>query len=195
MSKAQTTRSNILLQAFGLIYRQGYQATSIDDIIAKTEVTKGAFFYHFKNKEEMGLAIVNEIMYTGLIPYMKDILDRPGNVRVNLYQMMENLLHSDVFFNVEYGCPAVNLIDEMAPLNKSFHQALSRIMKQWHEAIAAAIVRAQRNGQLTDAHRPGHLATYIIASYSGIRNTGKIMGKAAYAAFLDEYEKFLNQLT
>jgi len=60
MSKAQDTRMTILRKAFELIYRQGYQATSIDEIIATTAVTKGALFYHFKNKEEMGLAIINE---------------------------------------------------------------------------------------------------------------------------------------
>jgi TetR/AcrR family transcriptional repressor of nem operon len=62
MKKAATTRLTILQKAFELIYVKGYQTTSIDDIIATTQVTKGAFYYHFKNKDEMGLAIINEIL-------------------------------------------------------------------------------------------------------------------------------------
>ncbi len=48
MKKAEVTRLNILQKAFELIYVNGYQTTSIDQIIATTQVTKGAFFYHFK---------------------------------------------------------------------------------------------------------------------------------------------------
>jgi TetR/AcrR family transcriptional regulator, transcriptional repressor for nem operon len=68
MSQAQETRVMILRKAFELIYKRGYQATSIDNIVATTSVTKGAFFYHFPNKEKLGLALINEVMYPGLIP-------------------------------------------------------------------------------------------------------------------------------
>lgn len=57
MSKAQAIRSDILRRAMKLIYRQGFQSTSIDDILATTHVTKEAFYYHFKNKEEMGIRL------------------------------------------------------------------------------------------------------------------------------------------
>jgi AcrR family transcriptional regulator len=62
MKKSAATRLMILEKAFELIYAKGYQTTSIDDIIATTKVTKGAFYYHFKTKDEMGLAIINELV-------------------------------------------------------------------------------------------------------------------------------------
>ncbi|WP_345947593.1 TetR/AcrR family transcriptional regulator [Mucilaginibacter sp. PAMB04274] len=194
MSKAALTRSNILQKAFELIYRKGYQSTSIDDIIAKTQVTKGAFFYHFKNKEDMGLAIINEIMYPGLIPYMESTLNQTEDVRLNLYNMMESLLLEKSFFDINYGCPAVNMIEEMAPLNPLFKKALLRIMMQWHGAIEATLTNAQQKKQIGDEHNPSHLATFIISNYTGIRNTGKLLGQASYKAFLSEHKKFLNQL-
>ena len=36
--------------------RQGFAATSVDDLCAAAEVTKGAFFHHFKSKEALGVA-------------------------------------------------------------------------------------------------------------------------------------------
>lgn len=62
MKKAETTRLIILQKASELIYAKGYQNTSVDDIIATTQVTKGAFYYHFRTKDEMGIAIINEIL-------------------------------------------------------------------------------------------------------------------------------------
>jgi AcrR family transcriptional regulator len=58
MKKSAATRLMILEKAFELIYAKGYQTTSIDDIIATTKVTKGAFYYHFKTKDEMGLLLL-----------------------------------------------------------------------------------------------------------------------------------------
>lgn len=90
MSKAAETRLTILQKAFYLIYRKGYQATSIDDIIATTQVTKGAFFYHFKSKDEMGLAMIREIMYPG----MQQPIDGTNNKRMLIYYRKEPLLMS-----------------------------------------------------------------------------------------------------
>lgn len=184
----------ILRQAFGLIYRQGYQATSIDEIIAGTQVTKGALFYHFSNKEELGLAIINEIMYPGLIPYMSDSLNRTGDIRKDLYEMMRNLLLKAPFIKVEYGCPAVNLIDEMAPLNPAFRKALTRIIKEWQAAIETAIVKAQAEGKLDATHDPKVIAMYITANYGGVRNMGKVFGPEAYTNFLKGFKTYIDQL-
>lgn len=184
----------ILRKAFELIYRQGYQATSIDEIVATTAVTKGALFYHFANKEEMGLAIINEILYPGLIPYMGAALNRSGEIRKDLYEMMKNLLLNAPFIKVEYGCPAVNLIDEMAPLNGAFRKALTRIIKEWQGAIETAIRKAQAEGQLGKDHDPYVVALYITANYGGARNMGKVFGAAAYTTFLKGFKDYIDRL-
>jgi TetR/AcrR family transcriptional regulator, transcriptional repressor for nem operon len=194
MSKAKDTRMMILQKGFELIYRQGYQATSIDEIIATTNLTKGALFYHFRNKEEMGLAIINEVMYPGLITYMKPQINRTENIREDLYNMMSNLLLQAPFFKVEYGCPAVNLIDEMAPLNKSFRMALTRIVREWQSAIKSAVVRAQAEGRLDPAKDANAIAIYITSNYSGVRNMGKLFGRKAYTSFLKVFKDYLDGL-
>jgi len=52
-----STRERILETANELILSQGYAATSLDQILERTGVTKGAFFYHFKSKEELARAL------------------------------------------------------------------------------------------------------------------------------------------
>lgn len=49
-------RSRLLEAARDTIRRKGFAATSIDDLCAAAGVTKGAFFHHFKSKEELGVA-------------------------------------------------------------------------------------------------------------------------------------------
>ena len=56
--KGVRTRAAIMDAAQDLILQQGFAATSIDAIIERTGVTKGAFFYHFKSKGALAHALV-----------------------------------------------------------------------------------------------------------------------------------------
>jgi TetR/AcrR family transcriptional repressor of nem operon len=40
------------------VLQHGFGATSIDQILERTGITKGAFFYHFKNKPELARALI-----------------------------------------------------------------------------------------------------------------------------------------
>jgi TetR/AcrR family transcriptional regulator, transcriptional repressor for nem operon len=195
VSKAATTRLSILQKAFDLIYQRGFQATSIDDILATTQVTKGAFFYHFKNKEEMGLALINEVMYPGMKAAFSGLTDSSSHPVEAIHRMVQHALLHDPFFRVEYGCPAVNLIEEMAPLNDSFHQALSRLVNQWQQAIQACVSQGIASGKIRQEVSPGQVANFVIAGYSGIRNMGKLLGPACYHDHLKELKNYLDKLT
>lgn len=54
------TRQRILDAAHDLIIEQGYAATSIDEILATSGATKGAFFHHFESKEGMADALYGQ---------------------------------------------------------------------------------------------------------------------------------------
>ncbi|WPU91731.1 TetR/AcrR family transcriptional regulator [Mucilaginibacter sabulilitoris] len=194
MSKAELTRIEILRKAFDLIYQKGYQATSIDEILATLQVTKGAFYYHFKSKEEMGIALISDVMHKELWPAVKKSIGTTKDFRKNLYKMLKDLLIDHPVLNSEYGCPSVNLIQEMAPLNERFRKTLKKNLSEWQKLIEDEIVRAQGAGQLSADHDPRNIALYVITLYHGARNMGKVLGKSYYATFLKEYDKYLHSL-
>lgn len=49
-------RTRLLEAARDVVRRQGYAATTVDELCAEAGVTKGAFFHHFKSKEDLGVA-------------------------------------------------------------------------------------------------------------------------------------------
>ena len=67
MSKAATTRpagppeERILAVASELFYRQGYRATGINEVIARSGVAKATFYNHFPSKEDLCLAYLQLI--------------------------------------------------------------------------------------------------------------------------------------
>jgi len=52
------TRTAIMDAAESLVLDAGFSATSVDKVIEKAGITKGTFFYHFKTKNDLALALV-----------------------------------------------------------------------------------------------------------------------------------------
>ena len=52
------TRERILDVTEALVFDHGFSATSIDKVLDRAGLTKGAFFYHFKSKADLGRAFV-----------------------------------------------------------------------------------------------------------------------------------------
>ena len=195
MTKASATRLMILEKAFELIYTKGYQTTSIDEIIATTKVTKGAFYYHFNTKDEMGLAIINEIVK----PTMQDAFIKPlqdaKNPIKEIYRMTKALLLDNPFLKLEYGCPAGNLTQEMTPWNVEFGKALSELILEWQQTIEHCIRSGKANGTVRKNVNPQQVAYFIMSSYWGIRNFGKVYNSAdCYHSYLKELKVYLNSL-
>lgn len=185
----------ILQKAFELIYVKGYQATSVDDIIATTQVTKGAFYYHFKHKDDMGLAIINELLKPSLTRIFVKPLQGDGAPLDQIYQLMHYLLMEDKFLQVAYGCPVANLAQEMTPWNELFSKALDQLTKNWERELARKIEYGKRNGILRNDISTKQVVTFILSGYWGIRNLGKLSNsKTIYRAYLKEFKRYLDSL-
>ena len=52
-TKGARTREHVLATAESLILSRGYSGTSIDEIISRSGLTKGGFFYHFEGKADL----------------------------------------------------------------------------------------------------------------------------------------------
>ena len=192
MKKAEATRLMILQKAFELIYAKGYQATSVDEILATTQVTKGAFYYHFKTKDEMGLAMVKEILQPTLINSTLHAFLKEQHPLDAIYNLMDELLLKDGFLKMEYGCPASNLIQEMASWHPSFNNALNTLMEQWVELITVSIEQGQKKELVKKAVNAKQVALYIMSSYWGIRNFGKLKSTTkVYESYLKELRGYL----
>ncbi|WP_342331332.1 TetR/AcrR family transcriptional regulator [Pedobacter sp. FW305-3-2-15-E-R2A2] len=195
MKKAEATRLNILQKSFELIYVKGYQTTSIDEILATTQVTKGAFYYHFKNKDEMGIAIINELLKPSFEAAFMKPLQTEGNILKTLYDMMYEILMNNDFLSVEYGCPAANFTQEMAPWNKDFTASLNDLSEQWKNGIVMSIERGKEMGSVRQEVKAEQVAVFMMSGYWGIRNLGKLTNdRSVYLIYLEQLKSYLSGL-
>src|SRR5689334_4710153 len=58
MSTCPGSRDKILVSARELFYFVGFQSTSVDDILRVCGVAKSNFYYHFRTKDDLALAVL-----------------------------------------------------------------------------------------------------------------------------------------
>lgn len=159
------TRETLVQAAFQEIYKSGFQSAGIDTILAATNVTKGALYYHFENKEALGYAIVDEIVAKmtrdkWLRPLQQG--NKPIDTLISIVQAT-SVRPEDV----KGGCPLVNLAQEMSPLDEQFRRRLEAIFRSWQEGIATALRRGQSQGTVRRDLVPEETAGFLIAMYEG----------------------------
>lgn len=195
MKKSEATRLTILQKAFELIYVKGFQTTSIDEIIATTQVTKGAFYYHFKTKDEMGLAIITDLMKPNFKKTFIDSLQNSKNPLDSIYDIMYHLLMENDFLKVEYGCPTSNFIQQMAPWHAAFTQALHDLSKEWELALAESIEKGKESGIIKKEVSAKEVSVFVISGYWGVRNLGKLENsKEVYLTYLKGLKSYFKTL-
>ena len=58
--EAENTRREIMKAALDVFYQKGYSRTTFEDIAARINLTKGAVYWHFKNKPELLMELLRE---------------------------------------------------------------------------------------------------------------------------------------
>lgn len=70
-------RSELLDCAQALFFEQGYERTTINDVIAKAGISKGGFYHHFASKEELLEALAVRLAREA-VARVRDVLDDPA---------------------------------------------------------------------------------------------------------------------
>ena len=104
------------------IYRSGFQSASLETILASARVTKGALYHHFKNKEALGYAVVEEIISPDVdgkwVRPLQSVKDPIGALIAIVQEL--SVRPEDVCG----GCQLNNLAQEMSPLDAGFRKRL-----------------------------------------------------------------------
>jgi TetR/AcrR family transcriptional regulator, transcriptional repressor for nem operon len=170
-----SARSKLIDAAHMLVRRQGYAATSVDEICTAAGVTKGAFFHHFPSKEALGVAAAeqwtaraDEMIFT-LPPWTRlpDPLDRL-------------LAHIDFRASLIVGpaegfsCFVGTMVQESFASNDALRRASDASMTAYAERLAEDIAAAIANYGIKGGVTAISLAWHVQAALQG----GFILAKA-----------------
>jgi TetR/AcrR family transcriptional repressor of nem operon len=165
------TRERLLQAASREIYRSGFQSAGLNTILASAGVTKGALYYHFKSKEALGYAVVEEVIAPDVhgkwvrpLQSVKDPIDALIGAVQRIAVRPED---------VRGGCQLNNLAQEMSPLDTGFRKRLAIIFGAWREAVASTLREGQTHGSVRSDVEPADAAGLLIAMVEGYGSLAK----------------------
>jgi AcrR family transcriptional regulator len=179
------TRRAILAAAFEEIHAHGFHASSVDAILDKTGLTKGALFHQFASKLELGAAVVDEVLAPmTLARWVEPLAAFEDPLEGILHQMRANIGDAPQAM-LNLGCPVNNLIQEMANSDRELQRRLRAVLEAWIEGIAAHVKRGQRSGHVRRSADARQVAEWIVTSHEGVFSVVKAMrDKRALASVL-----------
>jgi AcrR family transcriptional regulator len=161
------TRDKLLQAAFEEIYRRGFQAASLDTILAKAGLTKGALYHHFPDKDSLGYAVVDEVVRGFLLQRWGVLEPLTGDPLTALQRVLQRRATDLTAREVELGCPLNNLAQEMSPLDQRFRRAIAATFDTWTDAVAKGLERGQAEGSVRQDVDARKVAAFVVASIEG----------------------------
>jgi TetR/AcrR family transcriptional regulator, transcriptional repressor for nem operon len=170
----EMTRRKILEAAFNEFYKRGFQGGSINRIVDQAGTTKGALFHHFKGKNDLGYAVVREVIHPHLREKFADPLANSTDPITDLKRLFLQSNKREIANDrLVHGCPLNNLAQEMSPLDERFRKALAKIYAGLRESLAAAFAHGIKAGTVRKNISPSKVATFVVAAHAGICGTAK----------------------
>lgn len=163
----EKTRGEILMAAFGLVFRRGFQGVSVDEIVAETSLSKGAFYHQFPTKLDLGYALVQEVIQPMIITRWIEPLKTFDDPLAGILTQLRRLIGEASPDELKLGCPLNNLVQEMAPVDREFKRHLKAALNLWIDEMDQQLRRAKAGGYLKKSVDTHALAEFIVMAHEG----------------------------
>ena len=138
------TRAKLLAATVGLMLRQGFNATSVDQICADAGVTKGSFFHYFESKEEVGLAAVNWWGQMGTDLYSEAWKNPDEDGLEQFHRFLDIMSGLTERPDQPCICMVGMFSQEMAMGNAAMREACSAHLATWSGFVVTMLDKAKR---------------------------------------------------
>ncbi len=156
------TKSKIVSAAWKLFYEQGYEDTTIEEIIAESGTSKGSFYHYFEGKDAL----------LGSLSYMFD--EKYEELKEKLTPDMSSYeillyLNKELFLMIENTVDFDLLCRLLATqLTTKGEKHLLDHNRVYYKLLRKIVVEGQQKGELTDQMTPNEMVRYYALCERGM---------------------------
>ena len=180
----RTVPERLLLAATALFANQGFEGTSVQEIVGAAGVTKGAMYHYFSAKDDLLYEIYTRILAMQMERLEKVVAEgSPVETRLHtatadvVVTAIENLPASTVFFRSLYL------------LGADKQRAIRRERRRYHEMFRSLIEEGQRSGVFRADITADLSADYFFGALHHLpfwyQSTGKLSRQEVARSFAD----------
>jgi TetR/AcrR family transcriptional regulator, transcriptional repressor for nem operon len=161
-----STKHKIITHAARIIRRKGFNNTGIQEILESAKVPKGSFYFYFKSKDELGLALIDYYgqFFASMSAPLKNTETSPLRRLEQFFEGFRLLCERDEW---KSGCPIGNLTQEMGVLSEAFQTKLKAVLDAMKASIRECLEQAQESNEISDQLNADEIADFILNSWEG----------------------------
>lgn len=163
----EETRRKLVEATVCLVIDQGFNATSIDQICAAADVTKGSFFHHFPNKDAIGEAAIMWWSEMGTNLYAEAWKDSKSDPLEQLHAMLDIM---DSFTRREgeaCRCLIGMMSQELAETHPDIRESCARELTVWTDNVARLLREAKQTHNVKHDFDPEQVAWFLNSLWQG----------------------------
>lgn len=169
MGRTSDAREKILAAAESLIELRGYSALGVAEICETAGVPKGSFYYFFKSKEALALAVLDghwAVERRGWVSALGDDVEPLQRLRRLFEATRADQLAGQQSCGTISGCLFGNLTLELSNQTEQIRERLQQIFNEQVDLVDKVIAEALEHGDatVTDTHEA---ARSIVAQLEG----------------------------
>src|SRR5262249_28311099 len=161
-----------LHDAMLLFWRQGYEATSVQDLVDALGIGRGSLYGTFGDKHALFLAALDrysEQVFAALLPPLQS----GGSAREVLDQVFARVLDLATAPSHPPGCLMTNTLAELGLRDTDVAQRLQSNYRQPEDALVEVLHRGQERGEISQRYAAPALARFLLTTMQGLRVLAK----------------------
>ena len=193
------TRNRILEETTQLVLENGFAATTIDLILDRTRITKGAFFYHFKSKSDLAYNLMQNFARQDMALLEQVLADTEhlsDSPRRRLLEFVQWFV--DAFSGLEKpheGCLYASYLYEPEQFDQEVKDMVSEAILNWRKGLGEIIAAAIRECEVKPEIHVDSLADMLTVILEGAFITAKALNDVELTALqLKHYRNYLELL-
>lgn len=163
--------------------------------MSASELSKGALYHHFSNKEELLFAVIEEVYQEQFLSRWRQVLlaDNPLSAMAEVLECGASEVTEEMICT---GCPVYNIAGELSAINDGLRARVDAIFRELCETIKKAFELAKQKGQVETSVDTERVSLLILSSLNGMPQIVKScldlsMYKQLNAALADYIRSFI----
>jgi len=168
-------KRELLASALKLFSRNGYAATTIDEIVQACGTGKGTFYWYWKSKEDLFKELVHE-KYEVFLQSLQEVAHNDRPVRERMLELAPKF--AGLFVKYRQICRLIHVL--IAEGRKSFEKDIlemtNRYYRQCIEVLADLFEEGKRAGVVQADLDAERIAVLLVALFDGLVAQGAVLG-------------------
>ena len=168
----QTTKKKIIKTASDLLWRDGYEGASLNNVVKQAGVSKGAFFHYYPSKQAITVEILGTYAQEHILGPLEKHLADSHDPKTGLFAWLEESFGAYSQWDYKGGCMLGNFALELSDKDEALREQMKSIFLAWENILVNALRAPAKDGKLM--MEPRQFARLIISTYQGVLLTIKV---------------------